>query len=288
MGIFFCPQPALSQPSTPADEAPAPSLEEEILVSGRAVGGLNLTERASAGSRLDLGLLEIAAAVDVIDAETMATRGQASIASAIERLPGVVSGESPAAPSTFSLRGFTRSQVTFLRDGVWIGPTNMVMRPQNTFNLERIELLRGTASALHGQGAVGGVINAVTKKPRGRHDRPVELAASFGRFDTVELGAGAEFELSDRSWLRLTAGHSQSDGYVNDADPRSTNLTASALVRARDSLDLHIGADYLDDRLSKYWGTPLVPIAFAGANEERGVVRTRSGETVDRSVRLTG
>ena len=76
------------------------------------------------------------------------------IRDALETVLGVLAGHSPAAPSSFSVRGFTRSQITVLRDGIWLGPANMVMRPQNTFNLDRVELLRGPASVLNGQGAV--------------------------------------------------------------------------------------------------------------------------------------
>jgi iron complex outermembrane receptor protein len=170
---------------------------------------------------------------------------------------------------------------------LWIGPTNMVMRPQNTFNLERIELLRGAASALYGQGSVGGVINAVTKKATRSDRRPVDLTATYGRFDTVELGAGSGGPLSEKSWYRLDAAHTRSDGYVERMDPRSTNATGSLLFGLREDLDLRVSVDYLDDQLANYWGTPLTPAAFTGANEARGVIRTLSGETLDRRVLRT-
>ncbi len=263
------------------------SLDDEILVVGTTAGELSLGSESETGSRLGLTLLDTPASVDIINAETMAVRGHSSVSAAVETLPGVVSGESPAAPSTFSLRGFTRSQITVLRDGIWIGPTNMVMRPQNTFNLDRIELLRGTASALYGQGAVGGVINVVTKQAQNRAGRPVDLTASIGRFQSVDLGVGTQLELSDRAWLRVDAAHGRSDGYVEGMDPRSTNLTSSLLFSQRDNLKVRLSLDYLDDQLANYWGTPLTPRSFTGANEQRGVVSTQTGETIDRRVLRT-
>ena len=139
---------------------------EEIVVVAEIVDELELLQPSDAASRLGLSLLETPATVEVIDGSTMQARGYKQVTDAVQSLPGVVSGESPAAPSTFSMRGFTRSQITILRDGLWVGPANMVMRPQNTFNLDRIEVLRGPNSVLHGQGAVAGTVNVVPKQQR--------------------------------------------------------------------------------------------------------------------------
>ena len=58
------------------------------------------------------------ASIDVIDSSVMEARGYRRSSDAVETTPGVVVGQNPAAPSSFSMRGFTRSQVTVLRDGI--------------------------------------------------------------------------------------------------------------------------------------------------------------------------
>ena len=141
---------------------PAAEFEERVTVAGIR-SELPLTDETATGSRLGLRVIDIPASIDVIDSSVMEARGYQKLSDAVESFPGVVTGENPAAPSSFSVRGFTRSQVTILRDGIWLGPANMVMRPQNTFNLARVELLRGPSSVLNGQGAVAGTVNAVTK-----------------------------------------------------------------------------------------------------------------------------
>ena len=210
----------------------------------------------------------------------MRARGYKSVSDAVKSLPGVVSGESPAAPSTFSMRGFSRSAVTVLRDGIWLGPANMVMRPQNTFNLDRIEVLRGPASALHGQGVVGGTVNTVVKRATANAEQPVELLASYGRFGTYQFGLGGGTQLSDSTWLRMDVNRYGSDGHVDRMDPESTNATASVLWKATETLDVEFQIDYLEDRLADYWGTPLVPkgVAISPLND---VVSTSTGETLD-------
>ena len=114
-----------AQPSLAAQSA----MVDEVVVVGEIVDELQLLEASDAGSRLGLSLLETPASVELIDGSTMQARGYKQVTDAVQSLPGVVSGESPAAPSTFSIRGFTRSQITILRDGLWVGPANMIMRP---------------------------------------------------------------------------------------------------------------------------------------------------------------
>ena len=257
---------------------------EEVVVVGEIVGQLNLLESSEAGSRLGLSILETPATIEVLDSSTMQARGYKQVTEAVESLPGVVSGESPAAPSTFSMRGFTRSQITILRDGLWVGPANMVMRPQNTFNLDRIEILRGPNSVLHGQGAVAGTVNAVTKSASmGEPDR-VDALASLGRFGTYQLGLGAGGSVNDSAWYRFDFSHRESDGYVDRMDPSSLNTTGSLLWNASDTVSLKFSFDYLNDELADYWGTPLIPAA-AAKNPMNSVISTRTGETLDEAMR---
>ena len=91
---------------------------EEIVVPGRAIDTLDLNATSSTGSRLGLTVMETPASVELIDSSVMRARGYKSVADAVKSLPGVTSGESPAAPSTFSMRGFSRSSITVLRDGI--------------------------------------------------------------------------------------------------------------------------------------------------------------------------
>lgn len=259
--------------------------EEEIVVVGEVIGELGLAQASDAGSRLGLSLLETPATVEIIDGKTMRARGYKRVTEAVQSLPGVVSGESPAAPSMFSMRGFTRSQITILRDGLWVGPANMVMRPQNTFNLERIEVLRGPNSVLHGQGAVAGTVNTVNKSAEVGEPQAFDALASYGRYQTYQVGIGAGGAIRDSVWYRADISQRESDGYVDRMDPRSMNATASLLWQANDELSMKLSMDYLDDDLADYWGTPLVPSA-AARRAMNNVISTTSGETLDASTRF--
>ena len=258
---------------------------EEIVVVAEIVDELELLQPSDAASRLGLSLLETPATVEVIDGSTMQARGYKQVTDAVQSLPGVVSGESPAAPSTFSMRGFTRSQITILRDGLWVGPANMVMRPQNTFNLDRIEVLRGPNSVLHGQGAVAGTVNVVPKTAEVGEPDTVDFIASLGRYDTFQVGVGAGGGLSESSWYRFDISQRESDGYVDRMEPSSLNATGSILWQASDTLSVKLNFDYLDDELADYWGTPLMPVGSA-QKPMHDVISTTTGETLDEATRF--
>lgn len=258
---------------------------EEIVVSGNPIGSLGLDQESETGSRLGLPLMEVPATVEIIEGDVMRARGYQKLADAVQSLPGVVSGESPAAPSMFSMRGFDRSQVTILRDGLWVGPANMVMRPQNTFNLAQVEVLRGPSSVLNGQGAVAGTVNAVSRSAGADEPRSFDAMASYGRFDTYQAGFGAGGALGDSVWYRADVSQFGSDGYVDRMDPESLNFTGSLYWQVTDALAIKLAADYLEDDLADYWGTPLVPVASA-LSPMTDVISTRSGETVDERMRF--
>ncbi len=77
---------------------------------------------------------------------------------------GIISGESPSEPYSFSTRGFTRDSVKVLVNGISMGRSTMNMRPLSTGNLQRLEIIKGPSTVQYGQGAAGGTINMISKQ----------------------------------------------------------------------------------------------------------------------------
>lgn len=113
----------------------------------------------------------VPAAITVITRETIQERGYQTLAEALRSVPGftmIQSGGLGQQASGF-VRGANSNQVTVLLDGVVI---NDPSTPAGAFNfgndllgdIERIEVLRGPASALYGSSAIGGVVNMITRR----------------------------------------------------------------------------------------------------------------------------
>jgi iron complex outermembrane recepter protein len=257
---------------------------DEVVVIGDTVGNLGLDGVSSTGSRLGLSVMETPASVEVIDSAVLRARGYQKVSDAVQSLPGVIAGDHPAGYS-FAMRGFSRAQINILRDGLWIGPSDMVTRPQNTFNLDRIEVLRGPASVLYGIGAVGSTVNTIGRTAAASSAHQLDVLASYGSFDSYQFGVGTGGPLGDALWYRVDLSRYAAEGYVDGMEPSSTNLTSSLLWHANDDLTLKFSIDALDDDLAKYFGTPLVPLA-AARQPMTDIIETAAGETIDEAMRF--
>ena len=100
---------------------------------------LNSSAVAASASRLGLTAREVPATVEVISAETIRERGYRTVSDVAQGAVGVTSGDFPAEPSAFSMRGFTNSQINILYNGIKIGPQNMTSRIMDTANLEAVD-----------------------------------------------------------------------------------------------------------------------------------------------------
>jgi iron complex outermembrane receptor protein len=269
-----------AQEAAGAPGASAPG--EAITVTGWRLRELDLT--SSTASRLGLSIRDTPATIDQIDAAEILTRGFRTVEEATVSLPGLTSGGSPGDPSLFSMRGFTGEQITLLHNGLYLGPANMVNRPGNTFNIASIEVLKGPASVLYGQGTIGGAVNVINKRADFDRDT-LQFLGSYGTFDTVSAGVGGNVMLSDALAARLDASYHRTSGYVDDAPSRSLNLTGSLLYRPTGSLSVEFSIDFLRDRLSPYFGTPLIPLS-AARDPLRSILSSTQGLAVDRELRF--
>ena len=105
---------------------------------------LNTNVVAESASRLGLTVREIPATVEVIDQQTIREQGYRTVSEVAQGAVGVTSGDNPAEPSAFSMRGFTNSQINTLYNGIKIGPQNMTSRVMDTANLESVEISERT------------------------------------------------------------------------------------------------------------------------------------------------
>src|SRR5690606_22900886 len=99
--------------------------------------------------------------------------------------------------------------------------------PFDTWSAERIEVLRGPASVLYGEGAIGGVINVVPKKPTDYFTHEAEVA--IGTNATKRFGIGSGGPISDTLAYRFDASGIKSDGWFDEGGEFSSLAVSGAL-----------------------------------------------------------
>ncbi|GAB6853995.1 TonB-dependent receptor [Asaia astilbis] len=267
--------PLLSFPAIAQDQSAA---DEYITAHGQSTG-LNATP--AIGGKLGLTIQHSPASISVIDQKLISTRGYAQAEQAADSASGVTSGGSPGNPAQLMMRGFGGNQILVLRDGFYFGPTTMVNRPLNAFNLEAVEVLKGPSSVLYGQGAVGGTVDMRTRSPDLEHAH-LDALVSYGSFNSWNAGIGGSVPLSKTLALRSDFSRTSSDGYVSGANPHSNDWTTTLLWRPSPRFSAQLGMDYLTDNLSTYYGTPLVP-GSAVQDPAGGLLQSSKNFVVSRS-----
>jgi iron complex outermembrane receptor protein len=214
----------------------------------------------TSGSRLNLTALETPASVTSISSAQILERNNASVQDAVTRSPGITFIGTPGNGGTaLSARGFTGHSSTMqLYDGtrLYVG-AGTVTFPVDTWSVERIDILRGPASVLYGEGATGAVVNVVPKKPFEGEIRN-HLRLGYGSDGRRQMALDSGGSLSDTLSYRLNLNKLASNGWVDRGDSQSLALSGSLRWQPNDDLSVTLSHDYADQDPQQYFGTPLV------------------------------
>ncbi|MBW1613415.1 MAG: TonB-dependent receptor, partial [Deltaproteobacteria bacterium] len=179
----------------------------------------------------------------------------------LKKTSGVDVIQYPGALSGISIRGFrpefsgTTKHSLLLIDGRPAGATNLATIPMD--NIERIEVLKGPASALYGSEAMGGVINIITKKSRGKVKSTLSMGG--GSFDTWKAKIATGGKITDRFDFDFNAStHNQND------DLRMGN----GHKRDHTAFKKHYGAMRIGSAFSENWRMDIKGDWFAGRDIE--------------------
>lgn len=260
-------------------QSPPATLDPIVISSEQAS---TLDRPAQAGSSLNLTPRETPASIDVIDRGQLETRGDSSVTEAITRAGGISAMGHPGnGGSSLSSRGFTDStSVMRLYDGLRQYGGVGVTFPFDTWPVDRIEVLRGPASVIHGDGAIGGVVNVVPRKPR---HGPIEneIQATLGTDDTARLGLDSSGSLGDTVSYRVDLSGNRSDNWVDRGRSRDATFSGALQWEATDDLSLRLSHAYGHQKPMAYFGTPLIngeqsdALRAKNYNVEDGVIRYR-------------
>lgn len=179
-------------------------------------GTVKLKEVVVTATKTEKQPQDVTQSVTVISAEEISRSGAVSVGELLGSTTGVtVNMQGPAGSlSQVKLRGATSEQVLVLVDG-----TRMNSMRSGGFDLsdlaiplaaiERIEVVRGSASALYGADAVGGVVNIITKKAAAPSTAIRGAVGEHGYTDVTLRNTGTQ----DKLYYTLSAENEHSAGY---------------------------------------------------------------------------
>ena len=182
---------------------------------------IDLNEISISANRVATPLQDVGSSVTVLSQDDISASSEAYVIDFITQVPGVnVSQNGPkGSTSGLTLRGLGLQYVKVLVDGIDIGDVSSIPVMANLSGImlneiDRIEILQGSQSALYGSSAIGGVISLTTKKAT-KDETTLSLEA--GSYGTVSLKAGKTF-LSENSDVLVSGSYFSTDGFSAKAD----------------------------------------------------------------------
>jgi iron complex outermembrane receptor protein len=188
-----------------------------------------VAHRSATATKTDTPIIETPQSVSVVTRDQIEAQGADSAKRALRYSAGIAA-ENRANFGGFDImysRGFALPRY---QDGMRIQGDALAMTPQpELYDMERVEVLRGPASVLFGQGSPGGLVNMVTKRPTDTPFREILLqGGSYDRFQGgFDLGGPA-----DRSgqWLYRFTGYARDAGNQVDFVKEQRVMIAPALT----------------------------------------------------------
>ncbi|MEH2397416.1 TonB-dependent receptor plug domain-containing protein [Nostoc sp.] len=215
----------------------------------------------------------------VIDKEEIQKQGATSLADILKRMPGFAINDVGHGADTHTgtyYRGASINQSVFLINGrpinnnvnIYHGGTDLNSIPVEA--IERVELYSGTASALFGSSAFGGVVNIITKEGYGKPK--LSGSAEFGSLslNNQQLSYGGSsnnvkynfsferFFTDNRYRVPVGAANRDSQGFLSNADTATSTYYGSIGLDLDQKNYLNLDVTKLSSRRGLiYFGFPL-------------------------------
>ena len=189
-------------------------------------------------TRTPLPISRLGSRVTVLTGADLRAAGYATVADALQGVAGLAVAQTsgPGSNTAVFLRGGESDYVKVLVDGVPLNEPGGAYDFANltTDNVERIEIVRGPTSVLHGSDAVSGVVHLVTRAGGTRYAGGVRGGSSGTAEADAELAGGTESAsyAVTGAWRRADGLYPVNSGYENTTIAGRLRVAPTAGVSA--------------------------------------------------------
>ncbi|MCS6857754.1 MAG: TonB-dependent receptor [Sandaracinaceae bacterium] len=218
-------------PSAQAEEVAQQGPEEAVLAPALREGE-TYEEAVVSSSRAAQSPLDAPNSTTIITAQDLRLSGLYEFAASLRRAAGVSIMQTDPGTYQVGIRGLNQrlaNRIIVLVDGRsvyldFIGVTLWNFIPINSEDIERIEVIRGPASALYGADAFSGIINIITRNPG---EGGSYVSTSFGNQGQARVAVGSSARI-DRLRIRLSGNYQRADQFAVEVDNQRFDLRPSS------------------------------------------------------------
>jgi iron complex outermembrane receptor protein len=182
--------------------------------------------RTAAGTKTDTALVEVPRSISVATRQQMQDRAVQNLDDALRYMPGVTASSygSDSRAEWLKVRGFEPTQ--FL-DGLPLPKGAYVMPKMETWDLERVALLRGPASSVYGQTPPGGMLDMVSRRPQAEASHEVQVQVGSYNRKQISFDSTGKIDDADNFEYRVSGVVRDSGTSVDHIDDKRYNIAPS-------------------------------------------------------------
>ena len=165
------------------------------------------------GTKVNLALKDTPQSIGYVTKELILDQNATTVNDVVKNISGI---NQYSFYNDFSIRGNRVTGNKVVGGGMLLNgmkAQTSLWRPMSLANIERVEVIKGPASAMFGNASPGGVINRITKKPLATRMR--SITTSIGSFNTLKTYADFTGPANESKTLlyRLNLGYESTDSF---------------------------------------------------------------------------
>lgn len=252
LATALAPSPRARAAESEAAPAADPATGTAVTLDDVVVQGQRRRETGAA-LKLDAPALETPQAVSTVARDTLDAQGARRLREALRNVAGVTSNDVYGFFDGFNLRGFNASaDATYLDGLLWSNS----MATTELSGLDRLEVVKGPASGLYGQGPLSGLVNLVSKRPQEQRFATVDLAAGSYGLREVVVDANSPLDRDGRVLARLNATWRDQDFFVDFSGARRKYLAPSLTWNIGEASSITVLGTWQRDRINPWSPIP--------------------------------
>jgi iron complex outermembrane receptor protein len=214
-----------------------------------------VAEEAVTATRTDTPIRDVPQSIQVITRKVIEEQRTFRLQHTLENISGINATDSAASLyDNLILRGFTATDRSYFRNGL-LDPFAQ-FSASDTYNIRRLEVLKGPAAVLYGQGDPGGIINVVTNKPLPNAAYMGNVTLGNFNFYRSEIDATGPLNAGKTVLYRLNVAGQKAGSFIDFANRDLAAIAPSVTWLMGSRTTLTVEADYLRRWSNDPYGLP--------------------------------
>ncbi len=231
-----------------ATKLPQVTVEATVIPNAGEVDGYK-TGVSRSSTRTDTPLLDIPQSISVVTQDQIQDQNIKSISEAVRYVPGVSIHQGENNRDQITIRG-NNTTADFFIDGA----RDDAQYFRDLYNIERLEVLKGSNAIAFGRGGSGGVINRVSKTADGERVRQITL--SGGSFANKRVQTDIGDKINDKVSLRLNSMIEDTETFRQYGNLQRYGINPTATFNINDDTKVEAGYEHFHDERFNDRGIP--------------------------------